>query len=1364
MRRSRRPAGFGLRSFLLFGLSLALTSCFAQSEDPGRPGQPDPQDLGSSPDGASGPDLHPDPEDVAAGRDLADEGAPADLGTPDLGCPTGGCGSLCDLPRPLPLAPDDGRVELTGSTVAGSRPIVGVACPGSGPLDLAGPQRLYPLELAEPGALELELATELADAWLLVLDADCLPAALSCLPRAESLVTGELSPGRYTLVVGSEQATAGGAFTITARQRVPGHLPPGSCLAPTLLPWTEEPVELVGTLRGARDEATASCATTPGVEAVHQVTLPGPGHYRFDLVPEEGWSGRLYARGACADPASELGCAEAGAPLVLAAPGGEIRLFVEAAGEARGGYRLTARRLPDGDGETCAQRRLLLLDQEGRAQVTGDLAAATADLGDSSCGNASLPDLVYGLVLPRRLLLKVQLEAEGFMAVGIRPVCEEPGPALLCSGTGAAKLFDPLAAGDYTIAVRGYPGLFTGPFTLTVEAIDDAQPPANDTCDAPTPLLLDPLTQTARITGTTATARDDLQASCGGENGGDLVYDLTVPVESHLRVQLEAPFDGLVSLRTRCADPATELLCVSAGSEALARFVPAGDVRLIVDGRGSRARGDFTLTVEQLPAAARPLNVDCEHARALPEVVTDGGVELTGNLLDSLNGNSGSCGGGSSPELIYRLDLPTRGRLQVTDASGSYPYLYLRAGTCDGPEEQCGFSRLVLPQLAAGTYFLFIDGSWDPGEIATLVTWLPLGDPPANDRCPEATTLIPDAQGRALFAGDTLPALDDRGASCGGNGANEVFYHLHLPEAAALRVTVDVRSYGWDGVLYLLSDCGPTGVLLGCQDDPEELLLPRLEAGDYWLAVDGYGQQAGRFSGTIQLDRLGPPGPGQSCEQPLETSWDPAQGSLTITGDVAAGAGALIDQGCVETDSLEQIHRLRLLRPTRFGLNLTGDPRVRLAARLSCASDQDGFCLRAGEEQLRELPAGELFLVFRAPVQLGGLGPAPYRLELTPLPAEPSPPGDRCQEPVPLDPSLTRQRLVGTTLGASDLRASACGGTAAGEVAYALTLPQGVRFRATLTGYGFAGALQLVAGDCLAGVPLGCGRDSIDFRLESGTYHLFVDGASPGAAGDFSLVVELLPLPGPGEPCDPAGAGCQAGSFCLATVASPAPTCFAPDPAVHQLWAAELDQGTLIRLDPGSGELLEQLQAPLGLRGPGCGLALDDSGALLLVDGGNPAHGIQRVGPLLGELIATLANPAGDGAVGLGYRDGLLLLADSRTRSLRVLSPLTGQEIRSLDLAQAELLGGLETSTTEGLVAWRRAPGWHLAGVQLPGGELLREVPLPSGPYGGVAQAGPLLYLIQPGQLLVLEAASLRLLDAWPVPLERACGLAGSGP
>jgi V8-like Glu-specific endopeptidase len=122
--------------------------------------------------------------------------------------------------------------------------------------------------------------------------------------------------------------------------------------------------------------------------------------------------------------------------------------------------------------------------------------------------------------------------------------------------------------------------------------------------------------------------------------------------------------------------------------------------------------------------------------------------------------------------------------------------------------------------------------------------------PGRGDTCADPLPIT--ASGTQTLTGTTATAQDDFAGACVGGDAPDRVYRFTLTR----RTTIDARVTGYDTGLYLRNGCG-TGSELACNDDatPPGGLGSRIQralnAGTYYLVVDGYGTSAGAYTLSV---------------------------------------------------------------------------------------------------------------------------------------------------------------------------------------------------------------------------------------------------------------------------------------------------------------------------------------------------------------------------------------------------------------------------------------------------------------------------------------------------------------------------------
>jgi hypothetical protein len=235
----------------------------------------------------------------------------------------------------------------------------------------------------------------------------------------------------------------------------------------------------------------------------------------------------------------------------------------------------------------------------------------------------------------------------------------------------------------------------------------------------------------------------------------------------------------------------------------------------------------------------------------------------------------GSCGGlGGERALSLTLTQPSDVFVSTHGASVD-TVVYVRSCNCTGPELGCSddadrrtSSALALPNLAAGTYTIWIDTYAATTMTATIpVDVYVTPTAPRGDRCGAPIAIAP---GTTHLSGSTCAMHADYSAVVDGNCTNasagagtEQIYYFYLTASATVTLSgCGTPGFGYDGVMYIRSACNGTTQRV-CDDDgcggifssnhsPE--ISTTLPAGLYYLFVDGFGSGGSGLScGTFDL-------------------------------------------------------------------------------------------------------------------------------------------------------------------------------------------------------------------------------------------------------------------------------------------------------------------------------------------------------------------------------------------------------------------------------------------------------------------------------------------------------------------------------
>jgi len=375
---------------------------------------------------------------------------------------------------------------------------------------------------------------------------------------------------------------------------------------------------------------------------------------------------------------------------------------------------------------------------------------------------------------------------------------------------------------------------------------------------------------TKTIQGSTLAADDTTSGSCVGDTSGDVVYTFTTTTDASLKAALDTGGweGGLVLRKSACGDTsaANELGCVEqAGQSALHVNLPAGTYWLWVDGYLG-ATGDFSLQVTLGDSMIPPTNDSCGGATALQ--FTNGKASVTDSLLLANSTTAGSCGGTDGADVVYQFTTTGAQSLQarLTPLTSFYATLYVRR-ICDSSSAQdelacsapfSGPAQVAIPNLPAGTYFIWVDGDMSTSGDYTLDVSLDAAvAPPANDSCtaPEALDLT---SGTATSSGNVSFATNTTSGSCGGLNSGDVVYRFTTTAARSITAKVATTDSAFQPVVYLRAVCDSDSATdeLGCQagTDPgasATLTVGNLPAGTYWLWVDGLYGTMGAFDLSV---------------------------------------------------------------------------------------------------------------------------------------------------------------------------------------------------------------------------------------------------------------------------------------------------------------------------------------------------------------------------------------------------------------------------------------------------------------------------------------------------------------------------------
>lgn len=478
---------------------------------------------------------------------------------------------------------------------------------------------------------------------------------------------------------------------------------------------------------------------------------------------------------------------------------------------------------------------------------------------------------------------------------------------------------------------------------------------------------------------------------------------------------------------------------------------------------------------DSITLTCTPLPDTCQSAEVVD--LSQGPVTMRGDTSRAANDAQASCAifAATGPDLVYRFTLSQQRRVVAVarpePGSNLQPVLLL-GSSCDRIEKSqelgCAYklpgaqeTRLSVDALAPGTYYLWLDSDGDSAGAFTLE--LGTEEPERGESCADPHGVLP-AGAPIDLSGDTSQAQDDFAGSCGGIGAPDRVYRLDLTATQRLEVQLVPRTRGFYPVAYLRrSPCqlAEPANQLGCLrlTPPGTVLswdLPRLEAGTYYLVVDGAASSGPSSSGKYDLrltfsdPELFPPNDG--CAGAIRIS-APAGGfgSFSVHGDTSQATHG--GRGSCGGEGPDLVYLLNLTQPAQVTARVTAPagsslhPVVYLRAPGQCESGSQGdqvACSSAPEESSAALttpalPTGEYSVWVDGYASSKG----PFTLGLDVTPPLPVPSNDTCATPQPVSAASGYATLAGTTAGAND-DSSSCQlpvGATAPDVVYSLALP-----------------------------------------------------------------------------------------------------------------------------------------------------------------------------------------------------------------------------------------------------------------------------------------------------------------------------------
>jgi hypothetical protein len=356
--------------------------------------------------------------------------------------------------------------------------------------------------------------------------------------------------------------------------------------------------------------------------------------------------------------------------------------------------------------------------------------------------------------------------------------------------------------------------------------------------------------------------RLDAPSKCDPEVG-DAFLRFNLPQAADVTIVAEAQNDWATPVVALWdAGCALERTCrQSQPGRLFVRNLPAGDYRVQV---GGSAPDDISVRLETAPVSPAPPGEGCDDAQPLTL-----GVETVVDLSEHEDAVYPRCLVGA-PDATFEFDLTQTSDVALIGrfSDGDEGAVSLANDTCNANRacsEGQGTQRAMSYAVAAGTHRAVIESalgdpvglSWFSRPASAVV------NVPFADNC-DALVSIPEDGGR--FVGNTSNAFPDFVAGCDVGGQSEggaPDQILELSLSKPRRVILDMQGSSYETLLSVRQGASCPGSELPRACAPgyrasRSYLDLDLQAGDYFVQIDGYNGAAGPWKLDVFTAPLSP--------------------------------------------------------------------------------------------------------------------------------------------------------------------------------------------------------------------------------------------------------------------------------------------------------------------------------------------------------------------------------------------------------------------------------------------------------------------------------------------------------------------------
>jgi hypothetical protein len=510
--------------------------------------------------------------------------------------------------------------------------------------------------------------------------------------------------------------------------------------------------------------------------------------------------------------------------------------------------------------DTCATGEAITAPGTYTLSTVGAKADYTATCGVTTASSAH--DVVALVTIPagpNRDLDLWATVAGTEVAIAVQGTCGQAATELACGaggGTTTRARARNLAPGTYAVVV-------TTQLEATVDLAVDLRPAstkaANETCATATPLTVG-----TPFTVELIDATKDLASACTSQTG-ELVYALTLAAPADVKIFSQLSRGAgtpVVELRDAgCTLAANELRCTaSTALPVFARNLAAGTYYVAV---AASEPLDASITVALSAPTASPPDQTCATAPAAPLNLPPTLVSLVDHEAAIKDGcNPGRPNAAYAVPLAVPSDVLVIGRFPQNETGG---VAFDHAGCTPADNIVCASDttpvRLGRRAVPAGDYRVVLSdtlGEVDSLSVLVRPTVAPTIVGSGADRCADALD-IPATGG--FFTGDTTKLAADFPDGCdapssGGSGAPDQVLRLVLADRR--RVVFDMEGSVYSTILDVRTGttCPGLEVPGACYvglNGPRSFLDLTLDAGTYWVVIDGYAGAVGAWNLDVRV-------------------------------------------------------------------------------------------------------------------------------------------------------------------------------------------------------------------------------------------------------------------------------------------------------------------------------------------------------------------------------------------------------------------------------------------------------------------------------------------------------------------------------